>query len=94
LISNDASNSNVDPTLRSALVSIYRAISDYPTAPAWISSRKRERSERHQATALTGFGMQQDVERAQQAGFNAHLTKPVNLQKLEAAIWKLIQDRQ
>jgi len=38
--------------------------------------------------------MQQDVERAQQAGFDAHLTKPVNLQKLEAAIWKLLQDRQ
>jgi PAS domain S-box-containing protein len=46
------------------------------------------------AIALTGFGMQQDVERAQQAGFDAHLTKPVNLQKLEAAIWKLLQDRQ
>ena len=46
------------------------------------------------AIALTGFGMRQDVERAQQAGFDAHLTKPVNLQKLEAAIWKLLQDRQ
>jgi CheY-like chemotaxis protein len=46
------------------------------------------------AIVLTGFGMQQDVERAQQAGFDAHLTKPVNLQKLEAAIWKLLQDRQ
>ena len=44
------------------------------------------------AVALTGFGMQQDIERAQQAGFNAHLTKPVNLQKLEATIWKLLQD--
>jgi PAS domain S-box-containing protein len=45
------------------------------------------------AVALTGFGMQQDVERAQQAGFDAHLTKPVNIQKLEATIWKLLQDR-
>jgi PAS domain S-box-containing protein len=45
------------------------------------------------AVALTGFGMQQDVERAQHAGFDAHLTKPVNLQKLEATIWKLLQDR-
>jgi CheY-like chemotaxis protein len=27
------------------------------------------------AIVLTGFGMQQDVERAQQAGFDAHLTK-------------------
>jgi CheY-like chemotaxis protein/two-component sensor histidine kinase len=45
------------------------------------------------AIALTGFGMQQDVDRAQQAGFKAHLTKPVNLQKLEATIWKLLQDQ-
>lgn len=43
------------------------------------------------AIALTGFGMQQDVERAQHAGFAAHLTKPVNLQKLESTIWTLLQ---
>jgi CheY-like chemotaxis protein len=45
------------------------------------------------AIALTGFGMQEDVERAQKAGFDAHLTKPVNLQKLEATMWRLLQDR-
>ncbi len=44
------------------------------------------------AIALTGFGMQEDIERAQRAGFNAHLTKPVNLQKLEVTIWQLLQD--
>jgi PAS domain S-box-containing protein len=44
------------------------------------------------AIALTGFGMQEDVERAERAGFDAHLTKPVNLQKLEATIWRLLQD--
>jgi signal transduction histidine kinase/CheY-like chemotaxis protein len=43
------------------------------------------------AIALTGFGMQQDVERAQQAGFAAHLTKPVNLHKLESTIWTLLR---
>ena len=45
------------------------------------------------AIALTGFGMQEDVERAQKAGFDAHLTKPVNLQKLEATMWRLLPDR-
>jgi len=44
------------------------------------------------AIALTGFGMQQDVDRARQAGFNAHLTKPVSMQKLEATIWQLLRD--
>ncbi len=45
------------------------------------------------AIALTGFGMQEDVDRAERAGFNAHLTKPVNLQKLEATMWRLTQGR-
>ena len=44
------------------------------------------------AIALTGFGMQQDVERAQQAGFSEHLTKPVNLQKLESTIWMVLEN--
>lgn len=38
------------------------------------------------AVALTGFGMEDDVARCREAGFHDHLTKPVNLQKLEAAI--------
>jgi CheY-like chemotaxis protein len=43
------------------------------------------------AIALTGFGMQQDIDRAQKAGFNSHLTKPVNLQKLEVTIRRLLR---
>ena len=43
------------------------------------------------AIALTGFGMQQDVERALQAGFAAHMTKPLNLQKLETEIRRLLE---
>lgn len=52
------------------------------------------KSRKTPAIALTGFGMQEDVERAQRAGFDAHLTKPVNLQKLEVTMWRLLQDRQ
>lgn len=37
--------------------------------------------------------MQEDVDRAQTAGYDAHLTKPVNLQKLEATMWRLLQAR-
>jgi PAS domain S-box-containing protein len=46
------------------------------------------------AIALTGFGMQEDVERAQHAGFDAHLTKPVNLQKLETTMWRLLKGQE
>ena len=38
------------------------------------------------AVALTGFGMDEDVARSREAGFSAHLTKPVNFQKLQATI--------
>jgi PAS domain S-box-containing protein len=41
------------------------------------------------ALALSGFGMEEDVSKCKEAGFEAHLTKPVNFQKLEAAIWQL-----
>ena len=43
------------------------------------------------AIALTGFGMQQDIERSRQAGFDSHLTKPVNLRKLEITIRRLLR---
>ena len=36
--------------------------------------------------AISGFGMNGDVEKSMQAGFFEHLVKPVNLEKLEAAI--------
>src|SRR3954471_11374427 len=36
--------------------------------------------------ALTGFDSIEDVDQVRQAGFHSHLTKPVDLEKLEAAI--------
>jgi signal transduction histidine kinase len=36
--------------------------------------------------AISGFGMNGDIEKSMQAGFLKHLVKPVNLEKLEAAI--------
>ncbi len=36
--------------------------------------------------ALTGYGMEDDVARAKAAGFVAHLTKPLNLEALDAAL--------
>lgn len=41
------------------------------------------------ALALSGFGTQADVAKSLAAGFDHHLTKPVNFQKLEVAIWQL-----
>jgi PAS domain S-box-containing protein len=36
--------------------------------------------------ALSGYGMEADIRRSREAGFECHLTKPVNLETLEAAI--------
>jgi signal transduction histidine kinase/CheY-like chemotaxis protein len=40
--------------------------------------------------ALSGFGMESDVNRARQAGFAEHLTKPINFERLEEAIHALL----
>ena len=41
------------------------------------------------ALALSGFGMDDDIERSQAAGFADHLTKPVSIDRLQAAISQL-----
>ena len=33
--------------------------------------------------ALSGFGMEDDLRKSREAGFDAHLTKPINFQTLE-----------
>ena len=38
------------------------------------------------ALALSGFGMDEDLQRSRDAGFADHLTKPVSLDRLQAAI--------
>lgn len=41
--------------------------------------------------ALSGYGMEEDVRRARQAGFAAHLTKPIDFQQLERALNEVLQ---
>jgi two-component system CheB/CheR fusion protein len=48
--------------------------------------RSMPRTARIPALALTGFGREQDVTKALDAGFDGHLSKPVSLQALVAAI--------
>ena len=38
------------------------------------------------ALALSGFGMEEDVQRSRDAGFSDHLTKPVSIDRLQSAI--------
>ncbi|SDE07840.1 hypothetical protein SAMN05421548_13220 [Paraburkholderia lycopersici] len=45
------------------------------------------------AIALTGFGTDDDVRRSVEAGFTAHLTKPVNFEQLERLIEEAVAGR-
>jgi signal transduction histidine kinase/CheY-like chemotaxis protein len=40
--------------------------------------------------ALSGFGSEQDIEEAKQAGFAQHLTKPINFERLERTIQEVL----
>ena len=40
--------------------------------------------------ALSGFGSEQDVNQAKEAGFAEHLTKPINFERLEKTIQSLL----
>jgi signal transduction histidine kinase len=40
--------------------------------------------------ALSGYGMEHDVNRARAAGFSEHLTKPINFERLEEVIQQLL----
>ena len=46
----------------------------------------RERNRKFPAVPLTGFGMEDDIARCKEAGFDEHLTKPVSFQKLQMMI--------
>jgi CheY-like chemotaxis protein len=43
--------------------------------------------------ALTGFGMEADIEKSREAGFAAHLTKPIRIETLESIIRDLQHPR-
>ena len=41
--------------------------------------------------ALSGYGMEQDIRQSEQAGFSAHLTKPISLSQLHEAIARVLE---
>jgi len=53
--------------------------------------RRLSASRRLPGIALSGYGMEEDVRRSLEAGFDRHLTKPVTLQALEATIWQVVR---
>ncbi|MFL6567684.1 MAG: PAS domain S-box protein [Chthoniobacterales bacterium] len=54
-----------------------------------MSEAKRERDGDIKGVALTGYGMSEDVRRSKEAGFDFHLTKPVDVAELRTVLRKL-----
>ena len=52
-----------------------------------IAEAKRKRP--FKAVALTGFGAPDDIERGKEAGFDFHLTKPVDFHELRAVLGQI-----
>jgi DNA-binding response OmpR family regulator len=52
-----------------------------------VAEAKRKRPVK--AVALTGFGTPNDIERGRQAGFDFHLTKPVDFHELRAVLGQI-----
>ena len=50
----------------------------------------RRRGSKLKAIALSGYGREEDVKRSREAGFDAHLTKPVEVDTLIEAVEKVI----
>jgi CheY-like chemotaxis protein len=58
-----------------------------------LMTELREKHKLH-GIALSGYGMEADIERSHGAGFVAHLTKPIDFAALEKAItWALVTPR-
>jgi len=45
------------------------------------------------AVALTGYGMAEDIDRCLQAGFEEHLTKPIDIDRLQKTLSKILANR-
>jgi CheY-like chemotaxis protein len=60
-----------------------------PDSSGYELVREVKRRQSMQGIALSGFGMEEDVRRSLEAGFDYHLTKPVEFQELKALLQKI-----
>jgi len=55
-----------------------------------LMRRVKSRNHSVAAIALTGYGMEEDIVRSREAGFTAHMIKPIDFTRLEAMIRQLV----
>ena len=60
-----------------------------PDSSGYDLVREVKQRQRVKGIALSGFGTEQDIRRSKEAGFDYHLTKPVNFQNLRELLQRL-----
>jgi PAS domain S-box-containing protein len=60
-----------------------------PDGDGYDLVREAKRTQQLGAIALSGFGTEEDIRRSREAGFDYHLTKPIDLQGLQSVLQKL-----
>jgi CheY-like chemotaxis protein len=70
----------------------YAIISDIglPDSSGYELVREAKQRQSLKGIALSGFGTEEDVRRSMEAGFDYHLTKPVNFQDLRSLLQKIV----
>ena len=81
---DDVSTDSYAPLVANADAVLIRT---QPMPASVITEAKRKRPVK--AVALTGFGGTEDIERGKQAGFDFHLTKPVDFHELRAVLGQI-----
>ena len=90
LAETEAAHKTVDDHGRTCPVRLVISDLGLPDGTGYDLMRKLSTDYRLRGIALSGFGMEEDVKHAAQAGFAKHLTKPVNFDSLVAAIRELL----
>lgn len=82
-----------EATQRAAEESFDLVISDIglPDRSGYELMQELRASQNLRGVALSGFGMENDVRRAREAGFSEHLTKPINFERLEEVLQALLE---
>ena len=60
-----------------------------PDTSGYELMQKAKERQRLKGIALSGLGMDEDVRRSVEAGFDHHLTKPINFQELQSVLGKI-----
>src|SRR5258707_651072 len=90
LAETEAARKTVDDSGRARPIRLVVSDLGLPDGSGCELMRKLRADYRLRGIALSGFGMEEDVRLAEEAGFARHLTKPVDFDLLLAAIRELL----